>query len=60
MNIPNDMNNAVTDPFDEPLEDSLILNDTFFAAARDVITVDGMEYSFLSNRSIIPRPDEPY
>lgn len=41
------MNNAVTDPFDEPLEDSLILNDTFFAAARDVITVDGMEYSFL-------------
>ena len=29
------------------LQDSLILNDTFFAAARDVITVDGMEYSFL-------------
>ena len=39
------------DPFDEPLEpqqsDRLILNDTFFAAARGAITVDGMDYSFL-------------
>ena len=40
-----------TDPFDEPLEpqkaDRLILNDTYFAAARGAITVDGMDYSFL-------------
>ncbi len=39
------------DPFDEPLEpqqsDRLILNDTYFAAARSAITVDGMAYSFL-------------
>ncbi len=39
------------DPFDEPLEaqqsERLILNDTYFAAARGVITVDGMDYSFL-------------
>ena len=44
--------NKATDPFDEPLEitrseERLILNDTYFAAARDVITVDGMDYSFL-------------
>ena len=43
--------NAPADPFDEPLEpqesDRLILNDTYFAAARSAITVDGMAYSFL-------------
>lgn len=44
-------NTNPVDPFDEPLEpqksDRLILNDTFFAAARGAITVDGMDYSFL-------------
>ena len=39
------------DPFDEPLveeqSDRLILNDTYFEAARDAVTVDGMDYSFL-------------
>ena len=39
------------DPFDQPLEpqdsDRLILNDTYFAAARQAITIDGMAYSFL-------------
>ena len=39
------------DPFDEPLvegsPDRLILNDTYFAAARDAVTVDGMDYTFL-------------
>lgn len=39
------------DPFDEPLEpqeaDRLILNDTYFASARESVTVDGMDYSFL-------------
>ena len=39
------------DPFEEPLEpqqsDRLILNDTYFEAARSAITVDGMAYSFL-------------
>lgn len=42
---------STVDPFDEPLEpqlsDRLILNDTYFAAARGAITVDGMAYSFL-------------
>ena len=42
----------VKDPFDEPLEppesvERLILNDTYFAAARNAITVDGMAYSFM-------------
>ena len=49
MNEDNHLNPA--DPFDEPLEpqqsDRLILNDTFFEAARGAITVDGMEYAFL-------------
>lgn len=45
-------NNPIQDPFDEPLEpqlpaERLILNDTYFAAARNAITVDGMAYSFL-------------
>lgn len=48
---PNDSINPNIDPFDEPLEpqesDRLILNDTYFAAARSAITVDGMDYSFL-------------
>ena len=44
--------NVIQDPFDEPLEppesvERLILNDTYFAAARNAITVDGMAYSFL-------------
>ena len=38
---------AERDPFDEPLEDNLIMNDTLFAEARNSVTVDGMEYSFL-------------
>ena len=49
MNKDNTLSPA--DPFDEPLEpqqsDRLILNDTFFEAARGAITVDGMEYAFL-------------
>lgn len=36
-----------SDPFDEPLEDNLIMNDTLFAETRNSVTVDGMEYSFL-------------
>lgn len=36
------------DPFEEPLEEKLILNDTYFAAARDSVTVDGMEFTFLN------------
>ena len=44
-------NNTVTDPFDEPLElnteESLVFNDVYFAAARNSINIDGMEYSFL-------------
>lgn len=39
------------DPFDEPLEvtsdEALVFNDTYFAAARNSINVDGMDYSFL-------------
>ena len=35
------------DPFDKPLEDNLIMNDTLFEEARNSVTVDGMEYSFL-------------
>ena len=41
----------MNDPFDEPLEindeEKLVINDTYLAAARDAITIDGMEYSFL-------------
>lgn len=43
----NTSNDMTSDPFNEPLEDNLILNDTYFAAARDAITIDGMDYSFL-------------
>ena len=32
---------AESDPFDEPLEDNLIMNDTLFAEARNSVTVDG-------------------
>lgn len=35
------------DPFDEPLGEQLVLNDTDFAAARNSITVDGMDFSFM-------------
>ena len=35
------------DPFDEPLEDNLIMNAPLFAEARNSVTVDGIEYSFL-------------
>ena len=42
---------TITDPFDEPLElnndETLILNDEYFAAARNAVTVEGMDYSFL-------------
>ena len=43
----NNLNVSNADPFDEPLEDKLILNDTYFAEARKSVTVDGMEFSFL-------------
>ena len=33
------------DPFDEPLEDRLVFNDTYFEAARNAVTVDGTEFS---------------
>lgn len=36
-----------TDPFNEPLEEQLVRNDTYFAAARDCVTIDGMAFSFL-------------
>lgn len=43
--------NALNDPFDSPLEpdpsEKLVLNDTLFAEARDAVTVEGMDYSFL-------------
>lgn len=45
MNIKN--SEIYQDPFDEPLEDRLIFNDTYFEAARNAVTVDGMEFSFL-------------
>ncbi len=35
------------DPFDEPLGEQLVLNDTYFAAARNSVTVDGMDFSFM-------------
>jgi hypothetical protein len=35
------------DPFDEPLEDKLIFDDINFEAARNAVTVDGMDFSFL-------------
>ena len=39
------------DPFDEPIEitdeEALVFNDTYFAAARNAISIEGMEYSFL-------------
>lgn len=44
-------NFPTSDPFDEPLDftsdEVLVFNDTYFAAARNAITVDGMDYSFL-------------
>ena len=44
---PNSMFPEEKDPFDKPLEDNLIMNDTLFEEARNSVTVDGMEYSFL-------------
>ena len=39
-----------SDSFDEPLEaqsnERIILNDTYFEAARGAVTVDGMAYFF--------------
>ena len=35
------------DPFDEPLGEQFVMNDTYFAAARGLVTVDGMDFSFL-------------
>ena len=35
------------DPFDEPLGEQLVLNDTYFDAARNSVTVDGMDFSFM-------------
>ena len=37
----------VTDPFDEELEDNMIINDTYFLASRDAVTLDGMQFSFM-------------
>ena len=41
----------IKDPFDEPIEitddEALVFNDTYFAAARNAISIEGMEYSFL-------------
>ena len=44
---PNSMFPVENDPFDEPLQDNLIMNDTLFEKARNSVTVDRMEYSFL-------------
>lgn len=47
------MNNEelIKDPFDEPIEitndEALVFNDIYFAAARNAISIEGMEYSFL-------------
>lgn len=35
------------DPFNEPLEDKLVLNDVYFSDARKTINIEGMDYSFL-------------
>ena len=37
----------VTDPFDEELEDNVIVTDTYFMASRDTVTLDGMHFSFM-------------
>ena len=37
----------LTDPFDEELEDNMIINDTYFLASRDAVTLDGMQFSFM-------------
>lgn len=39
--------NNVTDPFDEALEDKIILDDVYFSASRDAVTLDGMQFSFI-------------
>ena len=36
-----------TYPFDEELEDNVIINDTYFLASRDAVTLDGMQFSFI-------------
>lgn len=36
----------LTYPLDEPLEEQLVLDDIYYEAARQYITVDGMDYSF--------------
>lgn len=48
-----DVNLTGYDPFDEPLDsvfnedEELVLNDIYFEAARNSVTLDGMSYSFL-------------
>ena len=43
----NKVTETETDPFDEELEDNMIINDTYFLASRDAVTLDGMQFSFM-------------
>ena len=43
----------VTNPFDEELEDNVIINDTYFMASRDTVALDGMQFSFMKPPYII-------
>ena len=49
INMSNEINetNNITDPFDEALEDNIILDDVYFSASRDAVTLDGMQFSFI-------------
>ena len=54
INMSNEINKIIetnkvteteTDPFDEALEDNIILDDVYFSASRDAVTLDGMQFS---------------
>lgn len=43
----------LVDPLDEPLEEQLVLDDIYYEAARQYVTVDGMDYSFEKPRYML-------
>lgn len=43
----NKVTETETDPFDEALDDNIILDDVYFSASRDAVTLDGMQFSFI-------------
>ena len=56
INMSNEINKIIetnkvteteTDPFDEALDDNIILDDVYFSASRDAVTLDGMQFSFI-------------